>query len=652
MPTPGPGAQKAAIAAGLWDGEGDVKLMARPRFQALSAPLFLGLALAAPLASGGCGGSGSDAANTPIAALSASTPAQEALRPLLLRFAGGSRRERGLLENDFKAVRARYPNDPLIRVIDAHLAWIALDAGHLARAEAMAVKLRAGEAGVTRDLAQVLQGVALRRRGRAREAYAVLRPLVGKIIDDYVGRLLNLEVFTAATEAKQWADAIDLADVWLREAGEGDRTNVSKRIDELLARIPAEELARALRKRQADQQEDLPESERLLRAALAERLAIIALEKRDVRLAKELLTTSGPLLGDKGDPIAELAGGATTARVGPATVGLLVSVRTPEARRRGAEMAAGVSFGLGLPRLPTSSPTSTPAARVVSRDDGTPDGEDRTEEALAALVGEGAAVLITGIDRGQATAAAAFARAQEIPVLLLHPPDPGAVTGPFVFVVGEEPATVAAALSAALLKSGARSVALLGDAESVASATKPPGVAVALSCDAPLDERTLRLAGVQGLALNGDAACAERGIQASARLRLTHAFGLEATRAATATTGTTTTTAALLARAGRYPFDTTSTDRDLAAWLQVQTGPPGWWAALGRDAAILAQAGLTGLPERETEDPAEVKTRRRAVTDRIGSVTTPLWTTARSGFGGAKQLPRDLEIDTLPGNPR
>lgn len=603
---------------------------------------FRALPVLAALAGGaGCGGARGGAGEPPVPALSASTVAQVELRRLLQRFAAAPRGERAAIEAELVAFRRRHAGDPLIRLVDAHVAWIALEKGDLAHAESLAAKLRAGLPGVPRDIAQVVQGAALRRRGRPREAFAALRPLVGKLIDAYARALLHAEVVTAATEAGRFTEAIELADVWLREIGDEERAAARAGIQALLPRMPPVVLSRALRERQAAQQEDIPESELLLRTLLAERLAAVALEEKDVRLAQELLATSGPLLGAQGDRIAQLAAGATTARVGVATVGLLISVRTPAARRRAVEAAAGVSFGLGLLR---AGGGDAGKARVVSRDDAGEGGEDRTAEALSALTTEGAAVLITGFDRGQSTAAAAFARAHEIPVLLLHPPDPGAAAGPFVFVLGEEPSRVGEALVAALAAEGARKVALVGDAETVGAASKPAGVAVALSCDGPMDERTLRLAGVQGLALNGDDGCAARALEASGALRLRAAFGLEALGAAPP--------GALVAGAGRMPFaehERDATSGDVAAWLKAQVEPPGWWAALGRDAAVLAQAGLARLPAKGTEDPAEVKARRREVTEGLARASAALWTTEARGFEGKQRMGREIRVGEAKG---
>jgi hypothetical protein len=296
-----------------------------------------------------------------------------------------------------------------------------------------------------------------------------------------------------------------------------------------------------------------------------------------------------------------------------------------------------VAFGLGLAGaepLPAGQgdPPARPVARMVSRDDGP--GEDHLEEALAALIAEGAALLIAGVDRAQATAAAAFARASEVPVLLLHPPDPDAVAGPFVFVVGEEPARVVDALVSALAERGARSVALVGDASTVASTPRNPAIAIALACDGPLQVRSLRSAAVQGLALNGDSFCAERALAVAQPLGLRAAFGFDA--------GPEAARGGLVATAGAFPLLAGTTTRRLEGWLALHPGPPTWWAALGRDAGVLAWAGVRGLPARGTEDRAEVKARRRAAAAAVAGAEAELWTTGAKGFGKGNVLPREI----------
>ncbi|WP_437656436.1 hypothetical protein [Sorangium sp. So ce1182] len=653
-----------------------------PRAPAITAAFLL--ALGAAIAGAGCGAQGGGEPLSP--ALSASPAAQAELRRILTRFANGARAERLALEPELLAFRKRYPGDDLARVAETHLAWIALERGDIRRAEALSAEIEARGRGTTGDIARVLRGAALRRAGKPKPAYGVLRPLVSKVIDPYVRSLLNEEVTAAAMEAGAWTQAIELMGVWLREASDDERAAVRAQIGALLRKVPIERLVDALRAGQAAGEVVEPEVD--LRSLVAERLAIVARERRDVALAKELLDRAGPLLGAQGDALSELWTGAGTARVEPPTVGLLLSTRTQQSRRRGVEVAAGVAHGLGLLR-PGSD------ARLVSRDVG---GEGSVDEALNSLTAEGAAVLIAGSDREQATAVAKFARANAIPVLLVHPPEPAALDGAFVFVVGEEPARSIEVLAAALAERGARPVALVGSdagaqqgadasaggspagsaggssagssggppagpaavgpgaaAAAAGLAAAPPaegGVALALPCDGAFDPRALRPLGIRGLILAGDAPCAEQALRAAPRA-VTIALSFEA--------AISPPPGSLVATAGLFPFvaapasaqrlpggdapgappqDAPGAAVGLPAWLATHPTPPSFWAALGRDAGVLAWAGVQRLPKTGTEDPAEVKARRLAAARALSSATAELWTTSATGFGGKRVLPR------------
>ncbi|WP_437975259.1 hypothetical protein WMF11_45825 [Sorangium sp. So ce295] len=619
------------------------------------------LALAAATAGAGCGAQDGGAPVSP--ALAGSPAAQAELRPLLSRFANGAHAERIALEPELLAFRGRHASDDLARVATVHLAWIALERGDLPRAEALAGEVEAAGRSAVGDLARVIRGAALRRAGKPRPAFGVLRPLVSKMIDPYVRALLNEEVTAAAMEAGAWTQAIELMSVWLREADDDRRAAVRAQIGAQLREVPIDHLVRALRAGRATGEVVSPEVD--LRSLVAERLAIVARERRDVALAKELLDRADAALGTQRDAIFELAAGAGAARVEPPTVGLLLSTRTAASRRRGVEIAAGVAHGLGLLR-PGSD------ARLVSRDDG---GEGSVDEALNSLTAEGAAVLIAGSDREQATEAAKFARTHAIPVLLVHPPEPAALDGAFVFVVGEEPARSIEVLAAALAERGAKPVALVGGdadvrkdaaptpagAAGAAAGAAPPGatgatplaergIALALPCDGTFDARALRPPAIRGMVLAGDARCADQALRAAPR-SVTIALAFE--------TAIAPPPGSLVATAGLFPLlaapsgaqpppgagdpraaPASGAAAALAAWLATHPSPPSFWAALGRDAGVLAWAGVQRLPKTGTEDPAEVKARRLAAASAMSTASAELWTTAASGFGGRRVLPR------------
>ncbi|HVK62887.1 MAG TPA: hypothetical protein VM694_00340, partial [Polyangium sp.] len=410
-----------------------------------------GLAVAC---AGACGGSRSDAI-APTVPLSSSIEAQTELRGIEASFAQSSRAERQALEDRLLAFQARFPKDALGPVADVMLAWIALERGDLSRATELSsrAETQTKSVGTTAELARMIQGAALRRSGKAEAALGKLLPLLGKLIDPHARTFLNEETTASAIGAKRHDQAIELMLVWLHEASLEERAEVRSKLAELLASIPPAALAPILEERRKQHPEPLHE-ELEVQKTLIERLSGAAISARDQQLARRLLVAAMPLLGTSADEIAELAAGAAGARVEAPTLGLVLPTRSLEARRRGTQVISGVMSGLGLPGS---------AARLVTRDDL---GRDTgIEDALEGLGADGAAIVIAGVDREEATIAAKFAERESIPVVLLHPPAPDVADSAFVFVVGEEPERVRKALVGALPAKG--QVVWVGDKGSV-----------------------------------------------------------------------------------------------------------------------------------------------------------------------------------------
>jgi hypothetical protein len=591
------------------------------------------LAAATLAAASGCSGSGHGP--KPVASLAVTTPAQTALQGILDDWARSSRTERIAMKGRISAYKVKFSAEPPALTADALLAWVMLEEGDFLQAELQAsvVQVRAA-AGTTNDLGRTIQGAALRRRGQPVEALRVLSPLVSKLIDGWARALLNEEIVESALAAKQWQRALHLMAVWLREASPEERDLVKARLTQNLALMPAPELLLRLDRARGIEIALLAEEEREMRKLVAQQLATFARQKRDVELAQHLLASSGPLLGDQGDAIARLATGVTKARVEARTVGLLLSLRTEETRRRGAEVTEGIVYGLGLPG-PWGSGASAArgnAARLVSRDDrGT---ADRIDDALAALSADGAAIVIAGVDGEEAAAAARFAEQNQIPVLLLRPAGKGENPPPgrFTFLLGDDPAAVEDALAAALAAKGATPVAIVAEdprrhGALPASVTAVRGCSEATSPWKPL--------GAGGIVLG--AACAREAIAAAGSPKIVFGAALELG-------GVVLPTGSLIAEAGIYPIDPAHLSPAAVPWLKDHAGPPSWWAGLGHDAAVLAWAGVQALPERGTEDPKEVAERRALAAQALGAAQADLWTTAARGFGGARVLPRSVVI--------
>jgi hypothetical protein len=562
----------------------------------------------------------------PTAALSSSVGAEGDMRAILTDWARATASERIGMEERIDAFIRRYPNDPFTGMAYVLLSWIALDQGDprvaLERARQVP-EAQDGGVSTIADVAHTVEGAALRRLGKPEEALVVLEPRVSKLLDAWARSLLNAEIVDAAVQAGRWEKALRWMAVWLREAGADERATVRDHLSTSLDRVPAAELSRWLARPRNIELGAAAEDELEMRRLVAHRLAMVARETKDSALASRLIASAGALLGDQSDFIAQLAAGANRARVEARTVGLLLSLRNDKTRRRGADIADGVAFGLGLPGS---------AARLVSRDD---HGDDaRIEEALAALSADGAAVVIAGSDEREATVAAAFAQERQIPVILLRPPAQPDPKARFTFIAGVDPVELESALITALAAHGASPVAVLADEPIRPRAPRPEVAAVRGCSEAAASWKPL---GVGGVVLSAQGECARAALVAAAPLRLRFAAGFEADAIALPP-------GSVMATAGVFPVPLGGKPKPLEPWLKNHPTPPGWWTAVGRDAAVLAWAGVQALPEQGTEEPREVAARRAAAAAALATAQAELWTTEARGFGGGRVLPRTVGV--------
>ena len=583
----------------------DVKVRSRAVISVLVAAGLLGA---------GCGGSDKPG-EVPTVPLSTSIEAQTEMRALQASWAQASRAERLALEDRLQAFRKRYPRDPLVPVADVLIAWAALERGDLGQALGLAKRVQAQMrgAGTTADLAVMVEGAAMRRGGDAAGAFAKLSPLTGKLIDTHARAFLNEEIAAAALGSKRYGEAVEHMVSWLHEAGSEERREVELKLGDLTGAIPPAALLPILEQRRKEHPEPLDEELEVQRL-LAERLANAAEASKDAALAQQLVEKAGSLLGGRAEDIADLAGGATGARVEAPTLGLLLPLRNAEVRRRGTQVAAGVTHGLGLPGS---------MARLVTRDDhGRIEG---VEEALEGLSADGAAIMIAGVDREEATIAARFAARESIPVVLLQPPSPEVADSPFVFVLGEDPERIRKALVASLPARG--QVIWIGDKGFVDASR-----AEAFDCQhVPTAWR-----GIVGVAVYGG--CAPDVLMATSGTSVRVAVGLDIG-------GVALPRGTLAAAAGAYPVDEGAITNDsLRAWMRMHPDAPSYWAGLGRDAAVLSWIGVQVLPPQGTKDPKEVKARRAKAGAALAEAQADLWTSEGRGFAGGRRMARKVWV--------
>lgn len=558
------------------------------------------------LALAGCARSGPR--DAPEATLARSGGASLAFSNLRKTWSAATRDERIALAPELRRLRQAYANEPVARMADVYLAWVALEQGRFDEAAARSSAVEAGRGGNTRDLATLLAGATLARRGWPDAALAKLLPLLGRLLDPYARELLYEEATRAALQAHRYSDAIEVLDAWLRDTTEDDLKPTLVRVDEALAAMPeaALEQARARLKE--------PGHSELLERALGKRLAAIAVERGDAALARRLLREGSGVgsLGAEGAGVLQLANVDDGApRVAGRTVGFVAETEPTRARQRSTEAALGLLGSLGL--VAGDEPPNA-SARVIQRE--APSGLGKAAQGLADA---GAVVLVGGLTAETSTDLAAFAETAQIPALLLVPPGRAPTTSDWAFVLGLDPDASDALLVNALADRGARTIAVIGaptalvatgDARVLPSVDCPTGRAVHL----PFAE--WRAQGVDALLVAGDLACA-RAIDGA--LRVEHAGPRLALGAESAALLIDHDVAgALVPRVGRFPTDEAGrTSAALRAFAKARGEPVTFWTVLGRDAGDALASALPSAGADDAEGLVEVRKRRTAVRDAL-----------------------------------
>lgn len=567
-----------------------------------------------------------------------------------------------------KAFIARHPEDGGVPLAKAYLAFVLMSEGRLVEADGVLSSIAEIPPGATRDLATVARARSLRLHGAPQSALDSLRTLVGKIVDDADREVFLEEITLCAIAAHVDYEAIAYLDAWLRGVGEDDRDRVRAKIASILETMPRdvlEQTYRTMRTRGAASGYGA-DTQKLV----AERLARIAVQSNDAALARWLVEVSGTSAaqtgGAAGVELGELAAsrrGLST--VAGRTVGLLLPTRDRELRDEAADVVRGISWALDLPR----SSGREQGARLVTRDDGT--DLAGTRAAMEELAGEGAAVIVAGLDRASADRAVTWSEESGVPVLLLAAPSPSKMPKKSAIVLGERTEREIVMLADALARHGAKTVAFVADTpddEAAAGAIEARGgltLLPSVRCDVPLAEAGKTRfpidgwwrSGARGWLVSGPRSCARdllREIGTSVR-------PLAAARPAVALTleaGVPVSEVpkgivVLSASAGIVPVLSArpeeASDEDVRAFVERFGLRPSYWTALGHDAGALAKAALAALPTDTTVDAKEVVQRRAIVQAGLLATRVKLWTTDERGVGDSRVLGRSLRLVTWEG---
>ncbi|MBX3230528.1 MAG: hypothetical protein KIT84_02655 [Labilithrix sp.] len=589
---------------------------------------------------------------TPVASLSQSPAA--AAEFLVVRESWEARK---VSRDQVEAFLARHPKDGAAPVAKLYLVFLAFEAGQLANADELLASIGELPPGTTRDLATVARARSLRLHGAPHAALDSLRSLVGKVVDDGDREVFLEEIALSAMAAHVDYEAVAYLDAWLRGVGEDDKERVREKIEQVIESLPRkvlEETYTSMRARGAASGYGTD-----MQKIVAERLARIAVQTNDAALARWLVDQSGVSAaqtgGDAGVELGELAASRRgIASFAGRTVGLLVPTRDRELRDEAADVVRGISWALDLPRRAGV----TDGVRLVTRDDGV--DEASTNAALEELEGEGAGVMIAGLDRASADRAVVWSEKNGVPVLLLTAPSAKLMPQKYGVVLGDRLERELTMLGQALVRHGAKTAAFVASADDdvgAAAAIAGGGLTLlpAVRCDVPLAEagRTRfpidawTAKGARGFLVSGSGTCARDVLRDVGSRTAPVALTLEAgVPLSDVPKGVTVLSAA----AGIIPVLTSKPDEvqsdEVRRFMESLGVRPSWWSALGHDAGVLAKAALQSVPTSSTVDPEVITQRRALVQTGLLATRVALWTSEEQQLKSTRILDRTLSLVT------
>ncbi len=639
---------------------------------------------------------GHDAAPKPVANLASSPQAAAAFDAIREAWRDPDRTPPAVLRAKIEGFLARFPTDGLYPVARIALAFAAMKTGDLATADAELTRTAGLPPGTTHDLWTIATARRLRLGGDAEAALGLLRPLVGKSVDPLARAIFEEDLTLTALATHREYEAISYMDAWLRASSEEEKAETIKRVSAIVLRLPKDVLVGALQAMRM-QRASLGYGVDIQRI-LAERLVQIATTSGDAELARTLLEADPEAFAVAGDAGAALGELATSRRglnvVEGRTIGLLLPTESPGLRDESADVLRGVLWALGLPRgtressaaadrdggppsgsktAPSAAPcaaledapdlvepTAAEATRLVTRDDS--GSADRTEVSLDELAGEGAALVIAGLDEKTSERALRWGQDHGVPVVALVPPPPStdAAPPPFGFVLGESRTRVLATLARAAPSIASETVAPVADSSEVAWYPPQGGPLAGLnlgppvSCDIPAaraGEPRFPLTQWQAekthaWIVSGSADCAADLVTelTAARARGVVALTLEAAALMRPAPGLRIVSAEV----GVVPVpDPGDPRQEEVRRFSTVLGRAGWWAALGRDAATLSRVALLQLPTDSVSEPRAVAERRGTARDRLAGARARLWTTEAAAWRQDRTMKRTLcAIDT------
>ncbi len=553
-------------------------------------------------------------AREPTPSLSETRAAQFAFRTIVQRWFEDEESKRVLLRPSLHGFLSRYPSDPRADNVRLLLAWLAILDGDQAQAERLIAAGRASNAPSVRDFAEVAAARLLLSRGQAEAALTMLTRIEGKLVDPSE-RLICADLrLQAALASRRFSEALEALRDYLAAAPAelGDRARA--RASSALSVLPELALERSLVELDAKaRKSSLSAPDVWLRRVVRERLIRLAVEHKDAALARRLLD-SHPGLARRNDlsvELLQLAASASAAQSAHgAFIGLALEIGDPDAERRSASVARGLSDALSA-----SLPGADSLPIVVRASDALHMGE-----ALTQLASSGALALVAGVTDASAEQAATWAVSGKAPVLLIRD-TPDLVISELSFVLGTSDMDQLDAIQKELSRRN------VGKWVRVGSGGFDCRASVEKAGQDRFPVKEWKQESVEAVAVLGPRSCAlelfaELRAQRSAPLL---AVGLEGAEALASFTGRRFSLAA-----GSFP----------SAQGAAEV-PADFYESLGHDAGKLVRRAWADLggTSRARDD-----VQRARLPSVLAGVAIPLETTEAKGFAGKRRLLRRLAI--------
>lgn len=553
----------------------------------------------------------------PTPSLSETRAAQTAFRTIVARWFEEDEPRRPLLRPMLERFLARYPGDPRTANVRVLVAWISILEGDQATARRLIAEAQASGSPSVRDFAEVAAARLLLARQEPEAALVRLVRLEGKLVDPSERLICSELRLQAALASRRFADALLALTSYLAAAPAdlGDRAR--SRAEAAVKSLPDAALETSLSNLDAKARRgSLSPPDVWLRRVVRERLIRLAVEHKDARLARRLLD-SHPGLARRNDLSVELlqlaASAGAAAQAAGGFVGLALEIGDPDAERRSASVARGLSEALAA-----SLPGAESLQVVVKASDA-----HRVGAVLSELSSAGALALVAGVSDTSAEQAATWAVSGSAPVLLIRD-TPDLVLSELSFVLGTSDMDQLDAIRKELERRNASKWARVGSGGfDCRAVTEKAG-------QSRFPIKDWKSDGIDALAVLAPRSCVMELFAEAREQRLAPllAIGLEGAEVMASISGRR-----FALGSGKFP--------NLKAGADV---PADFYEALGHDAGTLVRAAWSKLGGLYTDSEAL----RPKLPEALASSSVALETTEASGFGGKRRLPRKLLVREAP----